>query len=199
MAEWNPRRLCVFCGSAKGKRPEYAETAVAMGRLLADRGIDLVYGGGNIGLMGLVADACLQAGGEVTGVIPEALMKKEVGHLDLTALEVVDSMHTRKARMAELSDGFIALPGGFGTFEELFEMLTWGQLGFHEKPVGLVNVAGYFSPLIALCDHAVAEGFMRPEHRGLLQDAATPADVLAAMASHRPVQLEKWIRELREL
>ena len=159
----------------------------------------VVYGGGNIGLMGLVADACLQAGGEVTGVIPEALMKKEVGHLDLTQLEVVDSMHTRKARMAELSDGFIALPGGFGTFEELCEVLTWGQLGFHEKPVGLVNVVNYFGPLIELCDRAVDEGFMRTEHRGLLQDADTPEAVLVAMASHTPVKLEKWIRELKQL
>ena len=199
MHDWHPKRICVFCGSAKGKRPEYAETATATGRLLAARGIGLVYGGGNIGLMGLVADACLQGGGEVTGVIPEALMKKEVGHLDLTQLEVVDSMHTRKARMAELSDGFVALPGGFGTFEELCEVLTWGQLGFHEKPVGLVNVAGYFSPLIALCDQAVNEGFMRPEHRRLLQAAETPGGVLAAMAAHEPVQLEKWIKELREL
>lgn len=199
MRDWRPKNLCVFCGSAKGRRPEYADTAVAMGRLLAERGIGLVYGGGNIGLMGLVADACLRAGGEVTGVIPEALMKKEVGHLALTRLEVVDSMHTRKARMAELSDGFIALPGGFGTFEELCEVLTWGQLGFHEKPVGLVNVVDYFGPLIALCDRAVEDGFMRPEHRELLQAADTPAAVLAAMASHRPVKLEKWIRELKQL
>jgi len=199
MHAWHPRRLCVFCGSAKGKRPEYADTAVVMGRLLAERGIGLVYGGGNIGLMGLLADACLRAGGEVTGVIPEALMKKEVGHLALTRLEVVDSMHTRKARMAELSDGFVALPGGFGTFEELCEVLTWGQLGFHEKPVGLVNVVDYFGPLIALCDRAVEDGFMRPEHRELLQAADTPAAVLAAMACHRPVKLEKWIRELKQL
>ena len=199
MSDWHPKRICVFCGSARGKRPEYAETATAMGRLLAERGIGLVYGGGNIGLMGLVADACLQAGGEVTGVIPEALMKKEVGHLDLTHLEVVDSMHTRKARMAELSDGFVALPGGFGTFEELCEVLTWGQLGFHEKPVGLVNVLNYFGSLIELCDRAVEEGFMRPEHRGLLQDAETPEAVLVAMAGHEPVKLEKWIRELKEL
>lgn len=199
MRDWRPKNLCVFCGSAKGRRPEYADTAVAMGRLLAERGIGLVYGGGNIGLMGLLADACLQAGGEVTGVIPEALMKKEVGHLALTRLEVVDSMHTRKARMAELSDGFVALPGGFGTFEELCEVLTWGQLGFHEKPVGLVNVVDYFGPLIALCDRAVEDGFMRPEHRELLQAADTPAAVLAAMARHRPVKLEKWIRELKQL
>lgn len=199
MRDWQPRRLCVFCGSARGRRPEYAAAAVALGRLLAARGIGLVYGGGNIGLMGLVADACLTAGGEVTGIIPESLMRKEVGHLALTQLEVVDSMHTRKARMAELADGFVALPGGFGTFEELCEILTWGQLGFHDKPVGLVNVAGYFAPLLALCDQAVAEGFMRPEHRRLLQDAATPEAVLTAMAAHEPVAVEKWIRELKEL
>ena len=193
------KRLAVYCGSSMGTDPAHADLARRLGTRMAERGIGLVYGGGNIGLMGLVADACLSAGGEVTGVIPEALMQKEVGHLALTQLEIVDSMHTRKARMAELADGFVALPGGFGTFEELCEVLTWGQLGFHEKPVGLVNVANYFAPLIELCDRAVAEGFMRPEHRGLLQDAATPTAVLAAMAGHEPVRLEKWIRELKQL
>lgn len=199
MNSWNPRTLCVFCGSSKGGRDEYAQTAVEFGKLLAERGIGLVYGGGNVGLMGLMADSCLQAGGQVTGIIPEALMAKEVGHLALTRIEVVDSMHTRKARMAELSDGFIALPGGFGTFEELFEVLTWAQLGFHTKPVGLINSCGYFAPLIAMCDQAVAEGFMRRDHRQLLQDGTTPEGVLQAMAHHTPIRVEKWIKELKEL
>lgn len=199
MSSWVPANLCVFCGSSKGRRSEYGETAVALGKLLAERGIGLVYGGGNVGLMGLAADACLAAGGSVTGVIPESLMAKEVGHLALTRLEVVDSMHTRKRRMAELSDGFLALPGGFGTFEELFEMLTWAQLGFHAKPIGLINTGDYFSPLIAMCDRAVEEGFMRSDHRGLLQDGADPQQVLAAMAEPRPVPIEKWIKELKEL
>ena len=199
MSTWNPVHVCVFCGSSKGRRKEYGEVAVALGNLLALRGIGLVYGGGNVGLMGLVADACLAAGGSVTGIIPEALMVKEVGHLSLTRIEVVDSMHTRKRRMAELSDGFIALPGGFGTFEELFEVLTWAQLGFHAKPIGLINVGDYFAPLIAMCDRAVEEGFMRLDHRGLLQDGTDPQTVLDAMAQHRPVLVEKWIKELKEL
>ncbi len=199
MSTWKPINICVFCGSSKGRRLEYGAAAVALGKLLARRGIGLVYGGGNVGLMGLVADACLADGGSVTGIIPEALMVKEVGHLSLTRIEVVDSMHTRKRRMAELSDGFIALPGGFGTFEELFEVLTWAQLGFHAKPIGLVNVGDYFAPLIAMCDRAVEEGFMRLDHRRLLQDGAEPQAVFDAMAEHRPVLVEKWIKELKEL
>ena len=199
MSTWKPENICVFCGSSKGRRLEYGEAAVALGTLLARRGIGLVYGGGNVGLMGLVADACLAAGGSVTGIIPEALMVKEAGHLALTRMEVVDSMHVRKARMAELSDGFIALPGGFGTFEEMFEVLTWAQLGFHTKPIGLVNVGEYFAPLIAMCDRAVEEGFMRLDHRRLLQDGTDPQAVLDAMAQHRPVLVEKWIKELKEL
>ena len=199
MQDWHPKRLCVFCGSAKGKRPEYAETAVTMGKLLAARGIGLVYGGGNIGLMGLVADACLQAGGEVTGVIPEALMAKEVGHLDLTALEVVDSMHMRKARMAELSDGFIALPGGFGPFEEFCEILTWGQLGFHVKPMGLLNVAGFYDPLLALFDHAVKEGFLRQQNRAMALAETDIERLLDAMAAYQPEPVSKWLKEEKQL
>ena len=148
------KRICVFCGSNAGTHPAYRAEAEKLGRLLASRGIELVYGAGNIGLMGAVADACLEAGGTVIGVIPEALMGKEVAgrpvdHRTLTRIEVVDSMHTRKARMAELADGFIALPGGFGTFEEFCEVLTWGQLGFHVKPMGLLNVRGFYDPLLA--------------------------------------------------
>ena len=158
------KRLCVFCGSNAGTNPIYRAEAEKLGRLLAARGIELVYGAGNIGLMGAVADACLAAGGTVIGIIPEALMGKEVAgravdHRALTRIEVVDSMHTRKARMAELSDGFIALPGGFGTFEEFCEILTWGQLGFHQKPMGLLNVNGFYDPLLAMFDRAVTDGF----------------------------------------
>jgi uncharacterized protein (TIGR00730 family) len=161
------KRICVFCGANAGNNPRYRAEAEQLGRLLAARGIELVYGAGNIGLMGAVADACLEAGGTVIGVIPEALMGKEVAgrpvdHRALTRIEVVDSMHTRKARMAELADGFIALPGGFGTFEEFCEVLTWGQLGFHTKPMGLLNVNGFYDPLLALFDHAVSEGFCAP-------------------------------------
>jgi uncharacterized protein (TIGR00730 family) len=161
------QRICVFCGSSFGTRPEYAESARQIGRLIAESGLELVYGGGNVGLMGLVADAALAAGGKVIGVIPEALMRWEVGHLDLTELRVVASMHERKATMAELSDGFIALAGGIGTMEELFEVWTWGQLGLHAKPLGFLDVAGYYAHLHAFLDHMTAEGFLKPRHRQL--------------------------------
>jgi uncharacterized protein (TIGR00730 family) len=198
------KRLCVFLGSKPGLRPEYRAAAESLGRLLAGRGLELVYGGGNIGLMGVLADACLAAGGGVIGVIPESLVGREVSgrtveHSGLTRLEVVDSMHARKARMAELADGFVALPGGFGTFEELFEILTWAQLGFHHKPIGLLNVADYYAPLLALCDQAVAEGFLSPGDRELLLDRADPAALLEAMADYRPPAVTAWIREQREL
>lgn len=164
--------ICVFCGSNAGHDPRYRAEAERLGGLLAGRGIELVYGGGNVGLMGVIADACLAAGGTVIGVIPEALIGKEVAgrvvdHRGLTRLEVVASMHIRKARMAELADGFIALPGGFGTFEEFCEILTWGQLGFHVKPMGLLNINGFYDPLLALFERAVAEGFLRDENRAM--------------------------------
>ena len=198
------RRVCVFCGSRTGRRPEYQAAAERLGRLLAERRIELVYGGGNVGLMGVVADACLEAGGSVNGVIPEALVGREVAgraveHSGLTRLEVVGSMHTRKARMAQLADGFIALPGGFGTFEELFEILTWAQLGFHGKPIGLLDVADYFAPLRALCDSALAEGFLNVASRALLLSHTVPAALLEAMAAHRPAPVTPWIREEKEL
>jgi uncharacterized protein (TIGR00730 family) len=198
------KSLCVFCGSRTGRRPEYRTTAEHLGRLLAERGTALVYGGGNIGLMGAVADACLDAGGHVVGVIPEALVGREIDgrsveHIGVSRLEVVDSMHTRKARMAELADGFIALPGGFGTFEELFEILTWAQLGFHAKPVGLLNVAGYYDPLLALCDQAVTEGFLSASTRALLICAAEPEQLLEALAAFRPEPAKIWIREEQQL
>jgi uncharacterized protein (TIGR00730 family) len=180
------RRLCVFCGSRPGVLPAYQEAARDLGRRLAAHGVELVYGGGNLGLMGLVANACLEAGGSVIGVIPQALLEWEVGHVDLTRLEVVDSMHARKARMAELADAFIALPGGLGTFEELFEILTWGQLGFHTKPVGLLNVAGYYQPLVQMVDAGVTQGFMKPENRALLLVGDTAPELLDAMAHYQP-------------
>lgn len=198
------KRICVFCGSNAGHAPIYRAEAERVGRLLAGRGIELVYGGGNIGLMGAVADACLAAGGTVIGVIPEALMGKEVAgravdHRALTRLEVVDSMHTRKARMAELADGFIALPGGFGTFEEFCEILTWGQLGFHAKPMGLLNVNGFYDPLLAMFDHAVGEGFLRAQNRAMALAAADIETLLDAMAAYRPEPVSKWLKTEGEL
>jgi hypothetical protein len=198
------KRICVFCGSNAGNDPRYRADAEALGRLLAERCIELVYGGGNVGLMGIIADACLGAGGTVTGVIPEALIGKEVAgrvvdHRGLTRLEVVDSMHTRKARMAELADGFIALPGGFGTFEEFCEILTWGQLGFHVKPMGLLNVNGFYDPLLALFERAVAEGFLRKENRAMALAAEDIESLLAAMAAYRPEPVSKWLKEAQQL
>ena len=198
------QRLCVFCGSNAGHAPAYRAAAEGVGRLLAARGIELVYGGGNIGLMGAVADACLAAGGSVIGVIPEALMGKEVAgrsvdHRALTRLEVVDSMHSRKARMAELSDGFIALPGGFGTFEEFCEILTWGQLGFHVKPMGLLNVNGFYDPLLRLFDHAVGEGFLRPQNRAMALADSDIDSLLMQMENYRAEPVSKWLKEEKQL
>jgi len=169
--------VCVFCGSAFGRRQAYKDAAVEVGRLLAESGFTLVYGGGNVGLMGVVADACLAAGGQVVGVIPQSMVERELAHRGLTELHIVGSMHERKALMAERADAFLALPGGFGTFDELFEILTWRQIRIHQKPVGLLNVAGYFDPLLALADHAVEEGFLRATDRPNLM-AETDAAVL---------------------
>ena len=198
------QRICVFCGANAGNKPIYRAEAEKLGRLLAARGIELVYGGGNIGLMGAVADACLDAGGTVIGVIPQALMGKEVegrpvDHRTLTRLEVVDSMHTRKARMAELAEGFIAMPGGFGTFEEYCEILTWAQLGFHVKPIGLLNVAGFYDPLLAMFDRAAAEGFLREQNRAMALSDNDAETLLAAMATFRPEPVSKWLKEERQL
>ncbi len=189
----NLASLCVFCGSARGARSEYLDAARAVGRLLAERGIAVVYGGGNIGLMGAVADAALEAGGEVHGVIPRSLLEWEVGHAGLTRLHVVDSMHERKALMADLADAFVALPGGFGTFEEFCEVLTWSQLGLHRKPCALLNVAGYYDPLLALFDRAVEERFLSPVHRGLVLEDDDPARLLERLAAYDPPSLHKWI------
>lgn len=169
--------VCVFCGARAGERAVYAEAARGMGAALAERGLELVYGGGRVGLMGSLADAVLARGGRAIGVIPKALAHKEVAHDGLTRLEVVDSMHARKARMAELSDAFVALPGGFGTLEELFEVLSWRQLDLHRKPVVLYDVAGYWQPLLAVIDHLCAEGFTSPAQRDLLRVARTLDEV----------------------
>jgi hypothetical protein len=190
------RRVCVFCGSSLGARPDYADAARVLGSELAARGIGLVYGGAHVGLMGAVADACRQAGGEVVGVIPGSLVEAEVAHTDLDDLRIVSTMHERKALMADLSDGFVALPGGFGTLEEFCEVLTWSQLGLHSpaKPCGLVDVAGFFGPLIALFDSAVDQGFLRPENRRLVLAAADPSTMLDALAGWQaPPPIRKWV------
>src|SRR5574341_1161982 len=172
------QRLCVFCGSQAGTNGLYRRAAIDMGRLLALRGYGLVYGGGHVGLMGIIADAVLASAGEVIGIIPESMVARELAHTGVTRLDVVPGMHERKARMAALADAFIALPGGYGTFEELFEVITWAQIGLHRKPIGLLNVAGYFDALKALVDHAISEGFIRSEHRHLLTIADAPATLL---------------------
>lgn len=185
------RRVCVFCGSSRGTRPAYAEAARVTGRLIAQRGLGLVYGGGEVGLMGILANAALEAGGEVIGIIPEALMRMEVGHPKLSALHVVATMHERKAMMAELSDGFIALPGGIGTLEELFEVWTWGQLGIHPKPLGFLDVAGYYDHLHAFLDHSVAEGFLKDRHRAMAAVESDPATLLDRLAAYQPPDVVK--------
>jgi uncharacterized protein (TIGR00730 family) len=179
-------RLCVFCGSSVGSLPVYAQSAQKLGQLMATRQIGLVFGGGHIGLMGILADAVLAAGGAAWGVIPRALVEKELAHRGLTELHVVTTMHERKALMADLSDGFIALPGGFGTADELFEILTWRQLGLHTKPIGILNVNGFFDPLLAWLNRAVEEGFLRFEHRRLLQEADDPEKLLSLLWSEPP-------------
>jgi uncharacterized protein (TIGR00730 family) len=187
------KRVCVFCGSSAGSRSEYAQVAAATGEAIARRGLGLVYGGGHVGLMGIVADAALRSGGEVIGVITEALRDREVAHEDLPQLFVVRTMHERKAKMAELSDAFLVLPGGIGTMEEFFEVWTWGQLGEHRKPVGLVNVAGYFDGLIEFIGHMEVEEFLKSKHREMLIVRHTPSAVLDAFASYEPPAIGKWI------
>lgn len=188
------KRLCVFCGSSVGVNPAYAEAAVTMGTLLAARGIGLVYGGGNVGLMGVMADAALAAGGEVIGVIPRALAEREVAHTGLVDLRIVDSMHTRKAMMADLSDAFVAMPGGVGTFEEFFEAITWTQLGLHRKACGLLNVDGFYSPLALFIDQAVTEGFIKPVHRAAIVVDDDPARLLDTLSTFEVPDVPKWIR-----
>ncbi|MCO6440342.1 MAG: TIGR00730 family Rossman fold protein [Nitrococcus mobilis] len=178
------KRLCIYCGSSLGRDPVYLEAARVLARRLAHRGIGIVYGGSSVGLMGAMADAALAEGGEVTGVIPDSLMDREPGHPGLTELHVVASMHQRKAIMTELADGFIALPGGLGTLDELFEILTWAQLGLHCKPCGVLNVKHYYAPLVRLLDHAVEAGFVRPQHRGILIVEADPEVLLVRFEEH---------------
>ena len=190
------RRICVFTGSNTGNRPEYKEAAQALGKEMAARGLGLVYGGASVGLMGIVADAVLAGGGEALGVIPRGLFRREIGHKGLTQLYEVESMHERKALMADLADGFIALPGGYGTFDELFEIITWGQLGLHSKPIGLLDVVGYFAPLLAFIAHASKEGFIRPEHTGIAIHEQSAAVLLDRLAHHRPDITENIWSEL---
>jgi uncharacterized protein (TIGR00730 family) len=188
------KSVCVFCGSASGVKPAYAEAARELGRTLAGRGLGLVYGGGRVGLMGEVATAALAAGGEVLGVIPHSLSHKEIALAECTELVVVDTMHQRKALMADRADAFVALPGGFGTCDELFEILTWGQLGIHRKPVGLLNVNGFFLPLLAWLDHLVAEGLLKPKHRGLVLVGDTVPELLDKLAAWvPPAPVTKWV------
>jgi uncharacterized protein (TIGR00730 family) len=186
-------RICVFAGSSPGRRPAYREAAEDLGRTLARSGIGVVFGGGRVGLMGALADAALAGGGDVVGVIPDALDALELGHHGVTRLHVVKSMHERKALMADLSDGFIALPGGWGTLDELFEILTWGQLGLHAKPVGLFNVDGYFDGLLAFLQHLVEERFVKAENASMLAVAASPDVLLDRMAAYTPLPVEKWL------
>ena len=186
-------RLCVFCGSSPGRTSAYAVAARRLGALLARRGIGLVYGGGNVGLMGLVADAVLADGGQAIGVIPRALVDRELAHARLSELVVVETMHERKQRMHDLSDGFIALPGGFGTLDELFEALTWAQLGMHAKPCGLLDVDGFWAPLRALVERQVSEEFVRSHHAMMLLHNDDPAALLDAFAAYRAPEVTKWI------
>jgi len=187
------QRICVFCGSSPGAKTAFADTARELGTELAGRGQGLVYGGAKVGLMGAVANAVLAGGGEAIGVIPTSLRTKEVAHDSLTRLEVVDSLHERKQRMADLADGFIALPGGMGTLDELFEVLTWAQLGIHSKPVGLINTDGFFDALLGYLDHTVSQRFVRPEHRQLLLVDRSPAALLDSMAKFEAAPIAKWM------
>jgi uncharacterized protein (TIGR00730 family) len=192
------KTICVFCGSSTGEDPVYAERAIRLARFFLVNNIQLVYGGANVGLMRVVADTMLKGNGNVIGVMPKNLVHREVAHLDLTEMHVVDDMQQRKALMAELSDGFMTLPGAYGTFDELFEMLTWNQLHILEKPVGLLNIKEFFNPLLKMLDKAVEEKFLRPEHRGILLAEEDEAILLKRMNEYKPVPAEKWIERLKE-
>ena len=187
-----PRRICIFCGSSSGTREVYRQAAQTVGRLLCGRGIELVYGGGHVGLMGIVADACLNEGGRVIGVIPQALADREVAHTGLTELRIVSSMHERKALMADLSDAFISLPGGYGTWEEFFEVLTWSQLGIQRKACGVLNVDGYYDPLLEMADRALSEGFLRDVHRDLLLSDSDPGRLVDRLSNYAVPAVDKW-------
>ncbi len=189
------KRICVYCGSSSGKKPAYSQAAVNLALALCERGIGLVYGGGAIGVMGTVADAMLAAGGEVIGVIPKALAVKELAHDHLSELHVVASMHERKAMMADLADGFIALPGGWGTLEEIFEILTWAQLGFHDKPCGLLNIEGYYDGLIGFLENSFEQQFVSELYRPMLMRALEPTTLLDQFATYRAPKVRKWMAE----
>lgn len=193
-SERSIRRVCVFAGSNRGCDAPYATAAEALGRAIAGRGWSVVYGGGRVGLMGVLADAALAQGGEVVGVIPEMLATKELLHTGATTMHVVPSMHARKALMSELADAFVALPGGYGTFEETLEIITWAQLGIHQKPLGLLNIAGFYDPLVAFFDHAIAAGFIKREQRDLWTIADEPELLLDRLTRHEMPTVRKWIR-----
>lgn len=197
MSSVSLRHLCVYCGSSFGARDAYRDAATALGTLVAQRGIGLVYGGGRVGLMGAVADAALAAGGRVTGVIPRALMDRELGHAGVQDLRVVADMHERKMTMAGLADAFVAMPGGWGTIEELTEMLTWLQLGIHRKPIGLLNVDGYFDPLLAFAERMVDERFVRPEQRSMMVVATTADAVVDRLSAPPPAPVDKWFEPVK--
>ena len=187
------QRLCVFCGSSPGRRPIHAESARSLGKIMAARGLALVYGGGHVGLMGVLADAVLEAGGEVIGVIPQSMVDKELAHTGISKLHIVGTMHERKALMADLADGFIALPGGWGTLEEFFEVLTWAQLGLHQKPCGLLNVRGFFDGLLSFIDHSIDERFVRGQNRSMVIVANSSGELLELFDRYVPPAVEKWI------
>jgi uncharacterized protein (TIGR00730 family) len=187
------KRICIFCGSNRGKAPAYSRAAHELGVALTDRGLGLVYGGGNVGLMGVVADAVLERGGHAVGVIPQALVDKELGHQGLSELRIVHSMHERKALMAELADAFIALPGGYGTLEEFCEIITWAQLGLHAKPFGLLNVEGFYDPFLSQIDRGVKEGFIPLEHRSLIVVGNEPGPLIDRVLQFKPPKVPKWI------
>lgn len=193
------KSICIYCGAATGARPEYAEAARELGRRMAEAGIRLVYGGGKVGLMGIIADAVLAAGGQVIGVIPKALMEKEVGHQGLTELHVVENMHQRKQMMADLSDAFIAMPGGIGTCEELFEVFTWLQIGYHAKPIGLLNVEHYYDPLMTFLTSMVTEQFLKGPQLDQLQVADSPAALLDTMLHFKPEQIDRWAKQRSQI
>lgn len=200
MTNSNPiKNICVYCGSSYGRQAVYIETAQALGELLAERGIRLIYGGAKVGLMGVVADAALSNGGEVIGVIPDSLVTHEVAHTGLTDLIITDSMHTRKMRMAELADAFIALPGGWGTLDEMFEVLTWAQLGFHQKPCGLLNVAGYYEGLKQFFKHTIEEAFVRSSNYDLLLIESEPNILLNRLLQYESSHTPKWIKPAEKL
>lgn len=188
------KTVCVYCGSSLGNLPVYKEAAEALGKALAAADIGLVYGGGGVGLMGAVADAVMANGGRAVGIIPQLLLDKEVGHRGLTELHVVPDMHKRKQMMADLADAFITMPGGAGTLEELFEVYTWAQLGYHNKPIGLLNVAGFYNPLMAMLQHTADAGFIRAPYLDLLMSEAVPETLVKRLQDHEPVLIDKWAK-----